>query len=158
MSRKIVYAQKDFTLIGKMLVNNDPDVAQDLFSQGCSLIGTPPNLPISRMLEFLPCFFEQYSLPTDTFKHKYDTETIKLKRVFAASMVQIYHPEMYIVRPDLFQFPKKGFVKTLGYCLRMYRNHTSTLIREVITAYKVYDEFKAQTNTLTKILLKHGTE
>lgn len=158
MTKKPVYNQKDFAVIGKMLVNNDPTVAQELHQQAFHLIGKPRSYPIERMVTFLPIFIDHYSLPEGYFTQRYDTDVNRLKRIFSASMIEIYHPEMFSLKADFVQFYQKGFVLQLSACIQVQRSHTSNMIREVITAYKVYDDFRTATNILTQILLKHGTK
>lgn len=132
--------EKQYKIIGRLVCKKHPEIAEELLS---TLNHTPLEEDISK-LEF---YFNQFCIlhgtsKQDYFGAVYKTSKVDLLRIFIASMVHLYYPEIYFQPIEELNLKKNGFVTALANSIGQAVSNTSNRIREVIIWEKEYDDFK----------------
>lgn len=72
----------------------------------------------------------------------YKTKKVDMLRIFIASMIHLYYPEIYFQPIEELNLKKKGFVTALAESMGKPVSNVSNMIRDAIVWENRYDDFK----------------
>jgi hypothetical protein len=159
----ILFTKKDYALLGKLLFQKKPEIAQEL------LAFLPTQAPAETDLSKIPEYFRRFCEvkdidPKDYTGSLYKSKKVYERRIFVAAMVHLYNPEAYL-RPIDFIRQHRGLTRALceAFCIKAgswsTSGNVSNMIREVIIWEKNYDDFaEAVSNIITQITTIGCTE
>lgn len=149
--------KKQYALLGLLLCQTKPDIANELIS---SYI--PQQEPLEKDLEKIESFFKHFCHlrnihPKDCIGPVYKSSKVELRRRFVASILHIYAPHLYDQPVDFLIMGKTELSKRLSHVLQMKKCNVATLVREVILWEKQYEEFASSVADITLKLMNHGS-
>ncbi len=135
-----------YQLLGKLLVNQRPDVAEEILSQ----IHKPIDIDLGKMDHYLSAFCSKHKItPSSITEVKHKSRAVELRRLFVASMLKVYHPGAFQCI-EVLAIQRSGLVYKLSEVLHSNEGNMSKMIREVIMMVKVYDEFRDQVDSFVQ--------
>lgn len=153
-----VFSNKDLALLGRLLLNRHPQVAQDLLSDFRSTTIEPKETDLSRLPTFFAHFCILRNVPSPLLAHaKYNRDLVDTKRLFVGAILSLYHPSA-IGSPELLNRQQTGLVGALADVLQTSQAAVSKLVHAAISNYKVYDSFRSEVVELTHKLHSYGKD
>jgi hypothetical protein len=125
----------DFAALGRRLVAKYPAVATELLEN----THVPKQTDVS--------LIDQYFSNTPHLETKKDQ--LHQNKVFLCAMLHLYQPAVFSLPRDLVGI-NKGLLKTISRVVNCSAGRTSQIVREVISLYKIYDDFKEQVDAKVK--------
>lgn len=124
---------RHLTMLGRLFLSRHPEEAQSYLSP----IEQGREADLSKIETYYGCF------------HK----DVSGRRLFTACILHLYSPHTYTDKTSI----KRGLVKAISQTTGHHHGNVSRMIQEVVQAYKVYDDFKAEVDEkLEKIGGTHG--
>jgi hypothetical protein len=125
----------DYATLGRRVVAEFPSVA-------AKLLDTPP-LAQLQDLGHIEKYYLSTARPTEK-KHR-----IKHDKVFVCLILHLYNPVVFHQPMDDMRV-RMGLLKKLCEVMGYKQSHIHLMVREVVTSYKIYEDFKAQVDTAIK--------
>ncbi|MBN8852242.1 MAG: hypothetical protein BGO55_00670 [Sphingobacteriales bacterium 50-39] len=153
-----VHSNKDLALLGRLLLDRHPQVAQDLLSDfRASTVD-----PLETDLSLIPIYFAQFCYLRETpstlvQQAKYNRDLNHAKRLFIGAVLSIYFPSA-LKSPDRLSRTHTGIIDRLSDVLRITNGSVSRLVHAAIFNYKVYDSFRLEVVDLTDKLHSYGKD
>lgn len=143
-----LFSKSDLTLIGRLLARQQPDVAAELLSS------IQPQPPHDTDQENIPYYFLTFCKiqnieSQELSLSRYNSEMVAAKKLLIACVLHIYCPVVFN-QPVGLQNVKWGIVSRLSKSLHNTKPAISMLIQEVVTQYKVYDDFRDQVDMIVE--------
>ncbi len=127
---------KDYATLGRRVVEQFPSVAAQLIQN--------PILPKQTDLSLIQSHFDK--LPACNSKK----ERIKQKKIFICAILHIYQPVVFH-QPLEDIYLRQGLLKVFSKVLNYSSAGASCrLVREVVTSYGIYEDFKANVDEIVK--------
>jgi hypothetical protein len=138
--------EKQYKILGRMVVKKHPDIAATLLS---TLDHQATEEDISKITLYYDQFCDLQGISrNEYFGAVYKTSKVDIFRLFIASMIHLYYPEIYFQPIEEINMKKEGFVTALAKSLGQPISNTSSRIREVIMWEQEYDDFKEKVETV----------
>lgn len=152
------FSKKDHALLGKLLLKNKPDIAQELIKT--YLPEQPPKeSDFSKIKDLFSRFCKIQNIePEEHLGPVYKSDKVSMRRLFVATMVHLYNPQVYFQPLDSIVL-SNGFVTAITRVLSQNKGNTSKMIREVIIWEKQYEDFATSVSqTITKLTTDAGAQ
>jgi hypothetical protein len=132
--------EKQYKILGRMVAKKHPDIAAQLLS---TLNHTATETDIQKITLYYDQFCELQGIErNEYFGAVYKTSKVDIFRLFIASMIHLYYPEIYFQPIEEINMKKEGFVTALANSIGQPTSNVSNRIREVIQWENQYDDFK----------------
>jgi hypothetical protein len=142
--------EKQYKILGRLVVKKHPDIAASLL---LSLSHIPSQVDISKINAYFDRFCCLQGIEKQTyFGPVYKTSKVDMFRLFIASMVHLYYPEIYFQPIEELNLKKNGFVTAIATATGQQTSNVSSRIREVVLWEKEYDDFKEKVVTIVEKL------
>lgn len=140
------YSNRDLTLIARLLIKKQPDIAAELLSN------YHPADPHDHNLQNIPVYFQAFCDHNNIVSEqlafsRYNSEMVENKRMFIGCILDIYVPDALLYHHDEL---KHGLVTNVAATLNHSISYVSEMLKEVILQYKVYDDFREKVDECSK--------
>ena len=145
--------KRQYMLIGKLLVNRHPDIANVLIKE----ISTdkPEQVDLALLPGYFNSFCELLNLNPSEYKGALKTTSkVDIRRLFISVMLHYYSPGSYHHPPDYITI-RFGFTKAISEAMGIDIGLTSRFIREVISMEKIYEEYRDKVASTKQLLSNH---
>jgi hypothetical protein len=138
--------EKQYKILGRMVVKKHPEIA-------ATLLGTLDHQALEEDISKITSYYDQFCelqgiQRNEYFGAVYKTSKVDIFRLFIASMIHLYYPEIYFQPIEEINMKKEGFVTALAKSIGQHTSHVSNRIREVIMWEQEYDDFKEKVETV----------
>lgn len=140
--------KKHYTLLGKLLEKNRPDIAAELLSAH-----SITEFDYNKMTSYLQLFCHLKGSDPRDATHV----AIKYRREFLCAMLHLYNPQVFTQPRDGIVL-RIGFVRQISTVILQNEGNTSRMIREVIMLENVYDDFRDQVQSTLLFFKEKGGE
>jgi hypothetical protein len=142
--------EKQYKILGRLLVKKHPDVAQSLLA---TLNHTASEDDITKIDLYFIRFCTLQGIAKESYYGAvYKTSKVDVFRLFIASMVHLYFPEVYFQPIEELNLKKNGFVTAIAVATGQHTANVSSRIREVVLWEKEYDDFREKVVTMVEKL------
>lgn len=144
--------RREYNLLGRMLVKQHPEIAEDLLSS----LQRPFDTDLQNIPRYFKTFCELCGIAdSDLLELRYDKDMVGNKRLFIACMLFLYDPGIF---NSSVRDVKYGLSTAISKLLHHNNGYIGSTMRDVITWYKAYDEFRAQVDEMVEKLKGGGDE
>jgi hypothetical protein len=151
--------KKTYQMLGKVLSERHPDLANELLATYCNISALDSNL------SHIPIYYQQFCdhvrVDPNQYKGKlYVHEKMEIRKLFVSSLLRIYVPQVYLQPKNYIVIPT-GFLRHMNEAIQAGVPNLSRTIRQVILDEKVYDEYKIKVDSIVDHILslkqlRHG--
>ncbi len=143
--------KRNYYLLGILFTITKPEEAEALLSP------YSPK-PIETNLQLVSVYYTQFCrinniIPGSFRGSLQKSHLLEVRNLFISSMLKIYCPEVYGQNQKKIIMPI-GFVNTIGNELDLTPSNVSRTVRLVIAHEKIYEDFKAKSDSITAELIK----
>lgn len=142
--------KKNLLLLGRLLLNHNPEIAQELLTTYGSSDISQGDLARIDHLFLLYCKARGIA-PSDYTGALYKSSKVEERHLFIGVVLQSFCPQVF-QQPTTSIVLTVGLVKKLSQVLEQKKSNVSVMIRKVIAWQRSYDAFAATIGMLTEQL------
>lgn len=156
-----ITGKKNFQILGKLLVINRPEIAQELYNSYLQPVVKPVADNHELISSYYSAFCEHMQIQIDHCQGAlFKRSRVEIRRTFISCLMRIYNPAAYL-QPEDSIINRPGFVKEIAAVLQTGEQRISETIRQAIAQERIYEDYRIRVNDIYQKLIgkdEHGTE
>jgi hypothetical protein len=145
----MVLSPKQYKILGRLVVKRHPDLAETLIQQLAQ--DKPLQHDIQKIQVYFTCFCNLPGIEA-FFGPSRKMENVDACRLFIATMIRLYYPELHHQPIEELNLRKTGFVSTVAETIGLKVSNVSYRIRQVVRWEHQYDDFRLKVQETLKNL------